>query len=241
MLLVFLNKGHAITWQFLRCLARRAEFGGPWIFLHTERRIRCEEALECSLRSLSQVLVQAILCSVPGGHAIRVQWFVDDVKIILPPDPPPRCSHAQPPVEMFENGDIDVEGKTVLELGAGAGLPGLVCALVRNHFLRRRCFEMWDTVRIKDAVSFVRLPHQRCERKHILVHSSKPRSYPVSGAPNSSRDRPFHMTAIDATRPVHEHHAAVSATTSCALCCIGGMPVKTMDPRPTTVTLPPQA
>lgn len=33
---------------------------------------------------------------------------------------------------MFDTGEIPVEGKTVLELGAGAGLPGLICALVRE-------------------------------------------------------------------------------------------------------------
>ena len=34
--------------------------------------------------------------------------------------------------EMFDNGEVSVEGKTVLELGAGAGLPSLICALVKE-------------------------------------------------------------------------------------------------------------
>ncbi|KAG5181676.1 hypothetical protein JKP88DRAFT_148843, partial [Tribonema minus] len=31
--------------------------------------------------------------------------------------------------EMFDGGEVDLKGKTVLELGAGAGLPGLIAAL----------------------------------------------------------------------------------------------------------------
>lgn len=36
------------------------------------------------------------------------------------------------PQEMIDVGEISVEGKTVLELGAGAGLPGLICGLASD-------------------------------------------------------------------------------------------------------------
>ncbi|CAN0299301.1 unnamed protein product, partial [Hapterophycus canaliculatus] len=35
--------------------------------------------------------------------------------------------------EMVDRGEFVVEGKSVLELGAGAGLPSLICALVRKR------------------------------------------------------------------------------------------------------------
>lgn len=34
--------------------------------------------------------------------------------------------------EMIDKDEIIAEGKSVLELGAGAGLPSLICALVRR-------------------------------------------------------------------------------------------------------------
>lgn len=50
---------------------------------------------------------------------------------------------------MIDLDEIAVEGRTVLELGAGAGLPGLMCALVSIPSERRRCSELHTVATIR--------------------------------------------------------------------------------------------
>lgn len=48
------------------------------------------------------------------------------------------CCENKIKIEMIDKDEMIVEGKSVLELGAGAGLPSLICALVRKIITKRK-------------------------------------------------------------------------------------------------------